>query len=116
MPRLLKAADLLVLPSLYEGLPNVVLEAMRYRKPVVATSAPGTTEVVKDGETGVLVPIHAPKELARAMRDLIRDPDRRTALGEAGRRRAEEEFRVQTMIDRFADLYEELARAKGRGV
>ncbi len=116
VPRLLKAADLLVLPSLYEGLPNVVLEAMRYRKPVVATAAPGTTEVVVDGETGVLVPVHAPKELARAIRDLIRDPDRRTALGEAGRRRVEEEFRIQTMIDRFGELYEELARAKGRGV
>ena len=57
VPRLLAAADLLVLPSSYEGLPNVVLEAMRFRKPVVATAAPGTTEVVVDGETGVLVPI-----------------------------------------------------------
>ena len=56
VPRLLAAADLLVLPSLYEGLPNVVLEAMRFRKPVVATAAPGTTEVVVDGETGLLVP------------------------------------------------------------
>ncbi len=48
VPRLLAASDLLVLPSLYEGLPNVVLEAMRFRKPVVATAAPGTTEVVQD--------------------------------------------------------------------
>ena len=57
VPRLLAAADILVLPSSYEGLPNVVLEAMRFRKPVVATAAPGTTEVVVDGETGLLVPI-----------------------------------------------------------
>ena len=63
VPRLLAAADLVVLPSAYEGLPNVVLEAMRFRKPVVATAAPGTTEVVVDGQTGLLVPIgndHAP--------------------------------------------------------
>ena len=61
VPRLLAACDLLVLPSLYEGLPNVVLEAMRFRKPVVATAAPGTTEVVADGETGLLVPDAQPR-------------------------------------------------------
>ncbi len=65
VPRLLAATDLLVLPSLYEGLPNVVLEAMRFRKPVVATAAPGTTEVVVDGETGRLVPMHDFVALAR---------------------------------------------------
>ena len=68
------ASDLVVLPSAYEGLPNVVLEAMRFRKPVVATAALGTTEVVVDGETGLLVPIGNPPLLARAIRDVIRDP------------------------------------------
>ena len=113
VPRLLAAADILVLPSLYEGLPNVVLEAMRFRKPVVATAAPGTTEVVADGETGVLVPMHHPQTLCKALRDLIRDPDRRRRLGEAGRVRVEAEFRASTMVDRFAQLYEEIARSKG---
>ena len=74
VPRLLAAADLLVLPSLYEGLPNVVLEAMRFRKPVVATAAPGTTEVVVDGETGLLVPLRNPPALAQAIRTLVDDP------------------------------------------
>ena len=60
VPRLMAAADLVVLPSAYEGLPNLVLEAMRFRKPVVATAAPGTTEVVVDGQTGVLVPVGNP--------------------------------------------------------
>ena len=59
-PGCMAAADLVVLPSVYEGLPNVVLEAMRFRKPVVATAAPGTTEVVVDGETGLLVPVAKP--------------------------------------------------------
>ena len=67
-------ADLLVLPSLYEGLPNVVLEAMRFRKPVVATAAPGTTEVVVDGETGLLVPMQAATALAQAIRTVDRGP------------------------------------------
>jgi glycosyltransferase involved in cell wall biosynthesis len=113
VPTLLAASDLLVLPSLYEGLPNVVLEAMRFRKPVVATAAPGTTEVVKNGETGLLVPMKSPTELARAIRQVIDDPDLASRLGTAGRRRVETEFRASLMVERFADLYEKLATAKG---
>lgn len=114
VPRLLAASDVLVLPSLYEGLPNVVLEAMRSRKPVVATSAPGTTEVVIDGETGRLVPVRDVVALARALRELTRDPALARRMGEAGRARVEAEFRAETMVERFAALYEEIARAKGR--
>ncbi len=113
IPRLLAAADLLVLPSLYEGLPNVVLEAMRFRKPVVATAAPGTTELVQDGRTGLLVPIQHPPALTQAIRLVIEDPDLARRLGAAGRARVETDFRAETMVARFAELYEQLARAKG---
>jgi glycosyltransferase involved in cell wall biosynthesis len=116
VPRLLAAADLLVLPSLYEGLPNVVLEAMRFRKPVVATAAPGTTEVVDDGVTGRLVPMRDPPALAKAIRELVRDPEQARRMGEAGRARVEAEFRASTMVERFAKLYEEIARGKGLSV
>ena len=107
------AADVVVLPSAYEGLPNLVLEAMRFRKPVVATAAPGTTEVVVDGQTGILVPIANPQLLARAIRDVVRNPAQAQCMGEAGRRRVETEFSARAMIDQFAALYEELARRKG---
>jgi glycosyltransferase involved in cell wall biosynthesis len=113
VPRLLAASDLLVLPSLYEGLPNVVLEAMQFRKPVVATAAPGTTEVVVDGETGLLVPLRSPPALAQAIRTVVQDSELAHRLGEAGRARVEAEFRVAIMVQRFADMYEALARAKG---
>lgn len=113
VPRLLAAADLLVLPSLYEGLPNVVLEAMQARKPVVATAAPGTTEAVVDRETGLLVPLHSPPALAEAIRTVIQDPDLAHRLGEAGRARVENAFRVENMVAQFAALYESLVRAKG---
>jgi glycosyltransferase involved in cell wall biosynthesis len=113
VPRLLAAADLLVLPSYYEGLPNVVLEAMRSRKPVVATAAPGTTEVVADGRTGLLVPVRKPTALAEAIRTVVADPALARRLGDAGRARAEAEFRAETMVARFAELYEQLARGKG---
>jgi glycosyltransferase involved in cell wall biosynthesis len=116
VPRLLAAADLLVLPSLYEGLPNVVLEAMRFRQPVVATAAPGTTELVVDGQTGLLVPPRAPQQLARAIRTVIEDPTLARRLGEAGRAHVETAFRAETMTAQFADLYERLARAKGLAV
>jgi glycosyltransferase involved in cell wall biosynthesis len=113
VPRLMAAADVVVLPSAYEGLPNVVLEAMRFRKPVVATAAPGTTEVVVANETGLLVPVGDVMLLARAIRDVVRDPELARRLGEAGRARAESHFRADVMISQFADLYESLARSKG---
>ena len=113
VPRLLAASDVLVLPSLYEGLPNVVLEAMRSRKPVVATAAPGTTEVVEDGRTGLLVPLRDPPALTQAIRRVIEDADLARTLGEAGRARVEAEFGVDRMVERFAGLYEQLAKEKG---
>ncbi len=113
VPRLLAFADFLVLPSLYEGLPNVVLEAMRFRKPVVATSAPGTTEAVTHDETGLLVPVHDTVSLARAIRALADDPALRLRMGNAGRERVERDFAVTLMVDRFAALYEKLAKEKG---
>ncbi len=113
VPRLLAAADVVVLPSAYEGLPNVVLEAMQFRKPVVATAAPGTTEVVINGETGLLVPVGECSLMARAIRDLVRDRTLASRLGEAGRARVETHFRASMMVARFATLYEELAQSKG---
>ena len=113
VPRLMAAADVVVLPSSYEGLPNVVLEAMWSHKPVVATAAPGTTEVVVHGETGLLVPVGDSMLLARAIRDLVRDPVMADRLGEAGRARAQAHFRADTMIAQFAEMYENLARSKG---
>nr|WP_303652885.1 glycosyltransferase [Paludisphaera mucosa] len=116
VPRLMAAADVVVLTSEYEGLPNVVLEAMMLSKPVVATAAPGTTEVVADGLTGMLAPIGDIPALAKVLRNLIRDPARARALGAAGRERALAEFNDGAMIARFADLYERLAAAKGLAV
>jgi glycosyltransferase involved in cell wall biosynthesis len=115
VPALLAVADLLVLPSAYEGLPNVVLEAMCFRKPVVATAAPGTTEVVVDGQTGLLVPVGDVTGLTRAIRDIIRDPAMARRLGEAGHTRAAVHFSARAMVDQFAELYEHLAQSKGIG-
>jgi glycosyltransferase involved in cell wall biosynthesis len=85
---------------------------MRFRKPVVATAAPGTTEVVDDGVTGLLVPLRDPPNLTRAIRRVIEEEGLARRLGEAGRARAEAEFGVDLMVERFAALYEQLARDK----
>jgi glycosyltransferase involved in cell wall biosynthesis len=109
---LMAAAGMVVLPSSYEGLPNVLLEAMRFHKSIVATRAPGTTEVVIDGETGLLVPIGNPTQLARAIRNVVRDPALTARLGAAARRRVESHFRADTMVARYAGLYESVALSK----
>jgi glycosyltransferase involved in cell wall biosynthesis len=69
--------------------------------------------VVVDGETGVLVPVGNVMLLARAIRDVVRNPVEATRMGEAGRARAESLFRVDTMVQKFAELYETLAQSKG---
>jgi glycosyltransferase involved in cell wall biosynthesis len=104
----LAAADLFVLPSRWEGCPNAVLEAMAAGVPVVATGVGGTPELVVDGVTGLLCPPDSPQELAVRTVDLLRDPARARAMGDAGRSRAATEFPVRRMVARFESLYESL--------
>jgi glycosyltransferase involved in cell wall biosynthesis len=102
---LLQQSSLLVLSSLQEGLPNVVLEAMAAGLPVVATDVGGLPELVQQGETGWLV---APKDvpaLAGAISHLLVHDQVRTAFGEAGRKRAEERFSLASMVSRHEDMF-----------
>lgn len=90
---LLRGAAALVVPSTYEGMPLVVLEAMESGIPVVASRVSGIPEVVEDGLTGWLVAPEDPKGLARALAEVLEDPDEARRRGEAGRRRVDERFR-----------------------
>jgi glycosyltransferase involved in cell wall biosynthesis len=83
----LAAADLLVLPTRREGLPNVVLEAAAMGVPSVTTTATGAIDSVADGETGILVPPDDPHALAAAISALLKDPGLRRQMGESARRR-----------------------------
>jgi glycosyltransferase involved in cell wall biosynthesis len=94
---LMAACDLFVLNSAYEGLPHVVLEAMALGLPVVATAAGGTPEVVRDGETGVLVPGRY-GTLGASLSALARDPALRRRLGRAARQWIGERLSAETMI------------------
>lgn len=112
VPEILSALDVFVLPSLWEGMPNVLLEAMAAGLPVVATAVGGTPEVVVDGVTGLLVPPRDPAALAQAIATVLRDADVRRRMGEAGRERVERCFSLEEMVRRTEDLYEELIREK----
>jgi len=110
--RLLQGADLAVLPSLLEGLPNNVLEAMAAGKPVVATAVDGVPEAVVDGVTGVLVPPADPQALARAMKMLLTDDALSRRMAEAGRDRARRLFSLDLMLARTEAVF--LARRERR--
>ncbi len=99
VPELLATMDVVVLSSLWEGLPIVVLEAMAAARPVVATALPGLEEVIVDGETGVLVPAQDPARVAAAVVSLIRDPHKRRVIGWSGRERARHEFTIGRITD-----------------
>lgn len=106
VPELLAACDLFVLPSLYEGLPVSVLEAMAAGKPVIATAIGGTEEAVSNGETGLLVPPRNPPALAVAIRSVLSDPLLARRLGLAGRERALQDFSAEKMVREVTQLYE----------
>jgi len=108
---LLAGCDLFVLPSLYEGLPVSVLEAMAAEKPVVATAIGGTDEAVVNGSTGLLVPAGNPAALAEAIRTVLGNPELARRFAEAGRQRAVDEFSSERMVLRVSELYEEILAA-----
>jgi L-malate glycosyltransferase len=109
VPRLLAAADVFLLTSISEGIPVTFIEAMAARLPIVSTRVGGVGEVVVDGETGRLTDSGDAAGLAAALVDLSRSPETRTAMGIAGRRRAEAMFTQSQMTASYAAMYEELA-------
>jgi glycosyltransferase involved in cell wall biosynthesis len=98
---LLAAARALVVPSTYEGMPMVVLEAMAAGLPVVASRVSGIPEVVGDGETGWLVPPEDPEALAAALAELLADPEEGRRRGAAGRERVAERFQPSAAAERW---------------
>jgi starch synthase len=109
--QLLTHATVFAIPSIYEPLGIVNLEAMACGTAVAGSRTGGIPEVVADGETGLLVPPGEPEPLAEALNALIRDPDRAAAMGQAGRKRAVAEFGWAAIAAHTAALYAELVTA-----
>jgi glycosyltransferase involved in cell wall biosynthesis len=109
MDRLIPAFTVFCLSSHMEGLGTSLLDAMCFSRPIVATAAGGIPEAVEDGLTGRVVPVKAPEALASALVEVLSDPCRQRAMGEAGRRRFEERFTADRMVEETLKVYAEIA-------
>lgn len=107
------AFDIVVQASRSEGLPNALLEAASAGRPIVATAAGGTGEIVIDGVTGLLVPIDDDEALGSALVRLLGDAGLRARVGAAAREHARVAFGMDRFAAEFADLYLEIAAARG---
>ncbi len=108
VPRLLDAMDLVVLPSLHEGMPLSAIEAAAMAKPVVATRVDGTAEVVQDGTTGWLVPPANPWALSEAILATLRNPSEARHMGETARQNALTRFDLSLQVEATAKVYQEV--------
>ncbi|MBI5033460.1 MAG: glycosyltransferase family 4 protein [Chloroflexi bacterium] len=103
----LKSLDLFVLPSLWEGLPTVILESMACGIPVLATDIPGTRELVQHGITGWLVPLQSPIELGNAIVELLENPQTRQGLAERGKRMSQN-FTMPRISQEYIALFQDV--------
>lgn len=109
---LMKAADVVVLPTHSEGLPRVVLESMLLKTPVVATPAGGTTDLIIDGQTGFLVPFEDGATLAERIERLYRDNELAGRMAEAGYQRVMERFHPDIQVPLICDEFEKILSAR----
>jgi L-malate glycosyltransferase len=112
VPNLLNAMDILVLPSLREGMPNAVLEAMACGLPVIASNVGGASEILRDGENGLLICPTDVEQLSHHLYQLALSPERCRAMGAAGRRYVERDFKMEYMVNKYTNLYLALAERK----
>jgi glycosyltransferase involved in cell wall biosynthesis len=113
LPLLYSLMDVLVLPSLFEGLPRVVMEASAMQVPAVVSDVKGNREAVEQGRNGLLVPLNDVAALSEAIVAILSDPEKARSMGEQGRQVAEERFDEQLVFDQVKAEYARLLQAKG---
>lgn len=110
--RCLKLMNVFVLPSLYEGFPNALLEAVAARVPVIASDVGGVHEFVRHEENGLLVPPGSPSKLADAIRSLLQNPEKAKLMATLAFDRIRKEFSLEGMLKEYDELYEGLLSKK----
>jgi L-malate glycosyltransferase len=113
IPQLLGVMDLFVMPSIAEGLPNALLEAMAAARPVLVTCAGGMGEIIEDGVNGLVVPVGDMASLSGGLRKLVKDSSFAQALGAAARQCIENKYSIRATARAWEDLYISLLRKKG---
>ena len=106
--RAYSAADIFLLPSLEDNLPNTILESMSCGTAVVAFDVGGLPDMVTNKVTGQLVPLSDTRKMGETIIDLIQKPDLRKSMGKEGRKRAEKEYSLSVQAGHYSDLYKEL--------
>ena len=114
VPRLLRASDVFVLPSLTEALPTVLAEAMAARLPLIATRVGGVPEMIADGKNGLIVEPQDVTGLTQAAVDLLSDPAKRSAMSAEGWTIVNDKFNIERQVDELKSLYLDLIHAYGR--
>lgn len=111
MPQVMEKSHLVVLPTYYgEGLPKVLLEAAACARPLIATRMRGCSDIVRDGDNGLLVPPRDPEALAEAIAKLVLDPQLRARLGAKGRELVMHQFASRRIVEENLSLYREILR------
>jgi glycosyltransferase involved in cell wall biosynthesis len=114
IPRLLRALDVFVMSSDFEGLPIALLEALSLARPVVATAVGGIPGVVRDGVDGSLVPPRDPQALAARLGELASSTDLRASMGASGQERVRSGYDISRMVTRVETIYRQVLAGEGR--
>ncbi len=113
VPQILATFDVAVLPSYFEGMGRVLLEAMAMEKPVVGTAVGGIPDLIEQGLNGYLVSPGSEKELAAAVLKILDDKSLALEMGQAGRRKMTDRFSAESMVQSIENVYSELLKKKG---
>jgi glycosyltransferase involved in cell wall biosynthesis len=110
MAKVFKKANIVCLPSYREGLPKSLIEACAAGRAIITTNVPGCREMVdRENENGVLIAVKDVQALAKAIEDLVNNPEKRSAMGTNGRKLAESEFSIDTVVNKTLSIYDEIS-------
>ena len=111
IPSLYSRSHIICLPSYREGLPKALMEAAAAGRAVVTTDVPGCRDAIIHNKTGLIVPVKDSKALAKAIQDLINNPERRKKMGIEGRKLARKEFAIENIVEAHLKIYKDLYRS-----